>query len=285
MAVAIAEFREVCLDQGVAFVPDAAERLEQKPLAGIRDMVPLIAGLLRTEVHPLANKPIEGNMWEDDTAAAALQAIVNASIVPVEDGPLSFRSHDAQGDIYSCDSADANFTKIMCNLLATDQEGSRGSADRFEGFGFEVFTLDHVPVFLRKSIGEKSALSLARTAINGIPYPAGSIMRIDTDADIARGKFDVNRDAAIEIDIADIEQIRFIRLGTYAFRPYERLAVVEQQDFQKPLDDQQLEQLLMGSLSSVQEAAARAAKPAPPQRIRRRVLSPSRPTSVYLRNT
>ena len=86
---------------------------------------------------------------------------------------------------------------------------------------------DANPLFFIKNRHVPSALALAETTINGIRYPEGSIMRVDTSEAAVRdnGLLDRPKPSRTELRIVSAEEIvkaSFLRLSGFAYTPQQR---------------------------------------------------------------
>jgi hypothetical protein len=156
--------------------------------------IPLATGVV--EVDPVASLPVR-----------TFLDIANASVQPpvIPGNVLAFECMHAKS-IYACSGAE----RFMLDTLKImqDREFSSGSQNP------DVIVDDaNKPVFIRKAIGELSALSLAPVSINGIPYPAGSIMRLET-----KGRQDnVGKIGSVGVRSVDqVTSISFRRLSAFA---------------------------------------------------------------------
>jgi hypothetical protein len=176
----------------------------------------------RQSVEPIASKPLIGNPWQYDTAATTLQRIVNASIVPVEADPStpSFVCEGAK-TISACGYAEVAFSKVIAQKITEADKRPPGIEDRWSGG--DIFTEGDVPIFIRKSDGEPSALSLRDIVVNGIPYPKGSILRVDTYREYQEGSPPQPAPHRLcQVEARKIAKVAFIRLSAWAFSPQER---------------------------------------------------------------
>jgi hypothetical protein len=217
MAVTSREFLDVCDQQNVDFIPDLAPRLVhyRNPGLQLRGLLHVIGDRLRQHPYQVAGRPLVGEEWGDDLYATTLQRMVTGQHEPLEEGVVDFRL-GAGSTIGACRQVDARFARVFGNILRqTGQEAPK----RFRGAGCEIIYHEDRPLLVRKGIGEPSAINLEPLAINGIPYPAGSIMRVDTgqalEPQVERSKLKV-------LQSDQIRSIAFIHLSAFAFEPETR---------------------------------------------------------------
>lgn len=215
MPLTSSEFLGVCDDQNVRFVPDLAPRLAhyRQPGVPLHGLLHVIGDRLRQHPYQVADRPLAGEEgWEDDLYAATLRRVITGRHEPLEAGVVDF-SLGWGRTIGACRQVDKRFSRVFGNILG--QAGQAASA-RFRRAGCEVIEHEGRALLVRKGIGEPSAISLETLAINGIPYPAGSIMRVDT-GDALEPQVDHNKFEVLPSD--QIRSMAFRHLSAFAFEP------------------------------------------------------------------
>jgi hypothetical protein len=237
MPVSLAEFNAECTAQGVYFLGLEA-RLAGGPPDPMVDATKLIGNKLRCSPGvPLTNMLIAGDMWCDDTAALALQGIINASVEPVKPAPGEATFNCMNGrNIGVCSYAEFGFTNTITRLR--DENNRWRFLRSYKKLGCNIFMHEGTPLFVQKSDGDPCAVSLDSAVINGIRYPAGSIMCLDTQGDPKRDIAKPPRNEVCRKEAEAIASIAFRRLSIFAYRPDERPGLdgrmVLRSDYDKP---------------------------------------------------
>ncbi len=173
----------------------------------------------------LAKHPIELPPESDTkTAVRAFVDIVNASTCREEppQGAVAFTSHRQHSSVHGCPAAEELFTNTFSQL-----------EDNFLPYqamthGAQIIVDGQRPVMLRKggSGSAKTSLALETIYINGIPYPAGSILRtplLEDDAGVdSRRRRLVLEDRVEVISVDRVVNPGFIRLSAFALGAAER---------------------------------------------------------------
>ncbi len=230
MRATFESFRDTCYQQGVEleprlprFVADKIPSSRYYYTPGKMLQAVAAAGWLLGEEPDLAlvsDRIDVSSFHDEDVPAHILARILNASHEPeeAEDYARYFICKDG-AEIDNCVDADTYFAETVAVFVEPGQDkGCQIIADGME------------PVFLRKSIGEHSALALHDIRINGIPYPAGSIARVDVSQDVVQSTngelfFDfpcVSDDRVETVPVETVMKARFMRLSAFAMSPDER---------------------------------------------------------------
>lgn len=260
MTASMTEFSSVCVDQGVRYMSPTLEKY-----TGLRtstDPVWLAMQSVGRQLRKypgeiLVDRVITGDMWTEDTAAKALQAIMNGSVEPVETTPeiTNFTCSGAKSiGIYG--AAESTLLSTV-DKLAEQSQLPRGQR-LFRPYGCEVFTRGNVPLFLRKSGEHPSALSLGDTAINGIPYPRGSIFRLDTQDEVEGRVVGPDKNGLRVADIKEIAKIAFVRMSIFALRPDERNQYHNVYVFRHDYNNSAWERVNNISIDEIQERVLKA---------------------------
>lgn len=239
-------------------IVDAATLLRQADLAGSQ--------------VALADKPVElPESWQEDTAAAALIDILNASLEPVEpdDTTISWAT-DAHKIRETCEYAEPAFA--LAALTATaDQPNHVETTDIHI-----AVRPDDRPVFMKKgtfsgNFGMPSSLTFERVVISGVPYPPGSILstprKFQNDEPVAR--FPDSRGYGMHpglrvVPVSEFRAATFLRLSALAFPPGERRAIFgTTPPYFKDVSDHKLEQgvLIERSIGEIAGAIGSVIRP------------------------
>jgi hypothetical protein len=141
--------------------------------------------------------------------------------VMFEPGPVA--------DADYCGFAEIAFADTVSGLL-DKAEQTVEDGDIVDGKGYTIFTgADDRPVLIRKSIGIPTSLSLEPIMINGVLYPAGSIVRATTkkEAYLENLVMDMQftmpeENVARAIPVSEIGNIGIMRLSLFAAPDDER---------------------------------------------------------------
>jgi hypothetical protein len=171
----------------------------------------------------LVSKPIRPiRPLVQDLGTSTLLDVVNHSLEPIEpdETVFSLETSDVM-DIDACPEAESSFTKAIAGLKKPHKvdflQGSQILLDEQER-----------PLFIRKSHGIVSALSLQPYIVNGVRFPAGSITRVDTISDFIEVdgvRYPSTAGFVDNINVVPHDQIQgvaFKRLSAFAFPPGER---------------------------------------------------------------
>ena len=176
----------------------------------------------------LANGFVPEGEATDGTARRVLAAIINASL-----DPGSFVSPDRTfigkevRKVAVCDLAERYFADTIAHMEhVLDPAHHEAPPDDYDEMGYQVIVgADGQAIAIRKSGAHNSTLSLVDLTINGIPYPAGSLLRMEvtsdpvedniTTLDVPDGEFTI-------IDSSQVTNVAFMRLSAWALVPAER---------------------------------------------------------------
>jgi hypothetical protein len=219
------DFRDYCEFQDVGLSPVLSELTQKQmdPLnpvycpTTIAGAVASAGSLLREPtIKPIAERPIkiDRRVLRNGSAALALAKMVNGSLKPDYDyGEVAF---DCTTDrrIDACQSAEYRFARTVLEI----EEGSNPNC-HIVGNG--------KPVLLRKAspYGTPSTLTLTDITINGVPYPRGSIVRLDLLSDVPYIKGAQKGIESIGLD--DVKNVGFVRLSAFAMFGIERISFRE----------------------------------------------------------
>ena len=229
------KFVDTCSAQGVVFEPEFLDLQDQSfsIAAGARSVAPtsmlkamVVAGsMLREEPdRPLViNQTIDVETGSFHTfTQLTLATMLNASNRPIDAQDTRPQFNElATEPINTCAEAESRFAETFFSLGYDKPEELMGS---------QVFVdEEQVPVLLRKDFGEKSTIALSDIVIKGVPYPAGSLVRLEIAGDISRDSvvmYGQLPDSGLEVlPLGLVENIAFSRLSAFALpAPERRLA-------------------------------------------------------------
>lgn len=181
------------------------------------------AGAILRE-HPqaeLANQPITRSMqrgFPHDLASRALTTIINASLdpVPAASWDTSFTSFGV-APVDNCSLAERFFAATVWQL----QQPGIPLIDERPPIGSQLLTGDNDTIIaIRKGLGSRSCLTLVPVTINSVPYPAGSIMRVNLLSEYNGKRYISHRGTRVtDIPVERISHINFLRLSAFALPP------------------------------------------------------------------
>jgi hypothetical protein len=185
-----------------------------------------------------------------DTSSLSVPAktfieIVNASLVPLQkiSSARSIPFFEAENccSLDTCKYAETSFGNIISSVLAQKARS---------GTGYQTFrTQRGRPLFVRKGSGEPSALTLVDIVINGIPYPAGSLVRIDHFMDKKKRILDRAPLNGIEdLTVTGIDRIAFLRLSAFALDSLRRRVMTNGYTDFKPWQQVELQDMTIDKL-------------------------------------
>lgn len=244
MSVQVREFYELCEIQQVMLSTELRQGIEVMggPESDLLKAIFAAGRLLREQPHlRLADYPIAPSPWAEDTTVETLIAIVNASITPQFFTMTQHNFISPLGKVEDiCDYADTGFANTLGWL------GWAAYSDNIP-MGCQLYMADDEPLLLRKSDGVPSALSLESLIINGIPYPAGSILRLDAVGDHRDQPAHLQWPSKVELrPLDDITNLSFQRLSAFALTTGERaklFASTYEDDFLLPEGKEALEMI------------------------------------------
>lgn len=167
----------------------------------------------------LADKPMEITTNHPDfterLALDTLARIVNGSITPEVDSQMSpyrFKDRNAPG-VDVCELAEGRFKEVFKQIK--DPELIIKGEIRL--LGYRIITDGSKPIIVSKGRGALSSVSLVPVTVNGVTYPPGSLLNINTWDDFKNGQ---RRKDEIslphKLDKEHILRARFIRLLDWA---------------------------------------------------------------------
>lgn len=150
-------------------------------------------------------------------AQRMLYTIINSSLKPQQTELPNFAERPCLLREGACRRSEVYFANVILSMQ-NDLNGALG--------GCRIISNDGRPILLQKSYGERTALSLEPLAIEGVEYPAGSLMALNVERDYveATKKYRMNIDPG-KIEIAAAEEVvglSFVRPTLLAFNPSER---------------------------------------------------------------
>lgn len=141
--------------------------------------------LRRNPDKPLIDKPFEApDDYQTDPGALALASLLNQSLERTPPSPRSITCNFCR-KIASCAMAEVRFLNTLTELRPSRKNEV---PDPVPSYGAQLFTQDGEVVLLRKYEHERSSLTFTDVTINGITYPAGSILRVEIPSDYINAK-------------------------------------------------------------------------------------------------
>lgn len=171
--------------------------------------------------QPLEIPPEEIN--PDDVAIKTLLQIVNASRQKQALGVPEGRSFTAPATIaaHACVEAETYFAGVVVQMEDPKKVFTRDQDN--VPYGFQIVTDQHSnhPIGIRKGVSWPTLLTFETIAINGIPYPPGSIMRADMPYERRAISYRSESDFISQqaMPIQSIERLAFMRLSAFALEP------------------------------------------------------------------
>ena len=147
-----------------------------------------------------------------DITAVALARVINASVEsPIVQPKSAVRFESTNNSTCSCAKAEHLFLETFRALSDITSLGE-------VALGCQLIVKNDQPIFVRKREGEKTSLTLREIIIDGIPYPAGSIV----DTKFRDGDLLIPSSGAEAIPAELIEAVSFLRLSAFALNPLMR---------------------------------------------------------------
>jgi hypothetical protein len=178
--------------------------------------------------HPLIDKPFTApEYYASDAGAVALASILNQSLEAISPAKHEITCSYAR-KIASCAMAEVKFLQTLIDLRPNIKKPEPSEVFYY---GAQLFLHDDEVVLMRKWRGEKSALTFKDIAINGITYPAGSLLRTEIPADYIHPSTGeqltksllYHTPAGTEIlPFEIIMNATFVRLSALAYEPKQR---------------------------------------------------------------
>ncbi len=221
MAVGFLEFREYCNEQRIAIDKMIGDPTDPSADYDLLHSVYWAGHQLRCYPRtPLADAPLPHapeEVWPEDTAARTLHHLINASF-RLEPPPADARDFAlAPSHMNNCSSADRAFAKLA-EQLHRQMLPLDGPCI--------IHLKDGRPFIVQKGgeYGIPSGLTLEKTWIDAISYPAGSIVRVEYNR-MERELWGRPPALSAEVRIRDAQAITalgFQRLSLFAFSLGER---------------------------------------------------------------
>lgn len=177
----------------------------------------LLNGLDRIE--PLASGPIPLDCLASNPATEqrVLRNIINGSITPETSPTQPAFQNIYEGGVDVCRSAEGRFGTIFNEMRKPDNPAPRGPSGNSLEWTFVVDGSSPVLLEKTRGAGRSSTLALEDITINGIPYPAGSLLAIYKlpHARLSAGAHTV-------VPMEEVENVSFMRLSAYTLPPGRR---------------------------------------------------------------
>lgn len=217
-------FYKLCVDLGVNLDPEvfttANNLVEDGIPTGILSAVKNAGEALREDPDRVLTDSLINPDWGFSTnvSTRTLIEILNSSLEksPIPSHEVQFTCSPAE-KLDTCSFADLSFlrTIVTVEYVSPDQPAAHGCQIIANQAGS--------PIFVRKYLGNPSAISLKDVYINGIPYPAGSIFSLEAPDD-EDSLPEPSSHKVQEIPLRNIGRISFLRLSAFALPPAERRA-------------------------------------------------------------
>lgn len=211
-------------------------------------------------VGPLATERLKQPRRET-TLGGIFRSIVNQSINPELDTSTGFRDRQRRSSESGCQKAEVFFEQLIDTTL-------RG--ELAQHYGGRVVYRDAEPLLLQKCVGAQTLLSLQPLTIEGITYPAGSIMgaHVSLDKNQATGRYEPPHPyGRLEaIDAETVDGLSFLRPSLFALTPAERQEYLEYPSwaYSRKYHRSTVEAVAILSLTEAAEIVAGAAVPPTP---------------------
>lgn len=215
MRVSGETFEQACQAQGVELIDPISNIIQRANDFPLRRLVTSAGDFLAQERdRPLATGLLEQPIHPEYTVSRILQRIINASIEHEDGRPLDFDC-GVEFRASACGAAEPAFAKAFRDMKDSRHQGQRVR------YGGALYVDDDGQAFaFTKSEGFGSTLALRDITIQGVPFPAGSILyaqREDYTPEYGRqsGRFTIHRKD-------EITGINFTRLSAFASPPDQR---------------------------------------------------------------
>jgi hypothetical protein len=189
--------------------------------------------LRRNPQAALANKPLQippDDLQPQDVALRTLVTLVNGSLDRMARNVPSHRLASCRQipATHACSEAETFFASVIWQMANPTSVLSED--EQMEPFGYQIITDDYGQALgIRKGVSWPTLLTLEEIAINGVPYPPGSIMRADMPYErYARARlYRPMRDFEEQerIDFHDIARLGFMRLSAFVLAGEQRQTV------------------------------------------------------------
>lgn len=164
--------------------------------------------------------PIDIARLPRDHLAQALGRMINASIIPVDKRPTddmpSFVSVGARWD--ACAEAEPGFLWSSMAIGNFNLFGPK-KTNNLPGSAKIITDGNGVPIFMQKAHNLPSVLTLREIAIDGVPYPVGSIVALSYDE---RADESVRLGKLRFMNSVTINGVDFLRLSSFTVPPDQR---------------------------------------------------------------
>jgi len=173
----------------------------------------------------LVNTPITDQLFGDGSLTLpqmTFKGIINASRdrIANQNPATTFFCRGAKR-VDSCSSAEGGFGLTINNMTHGHKarDSRRSGEDYYKRFGWTIIIDDDMPVGITKRYGQPSTLALSPITINGIPYPAGSLLRMNT---LKKGYHHEAEERRTFVPGERIAFASFLRLSAFALPAEER---------------------------------------------------------------
>jgi hypothetical protein len=159
-----------------------------------------------------------------DTCAKSLCRIVNTSVNPIAETKTPVFESGEPGYVHACRDAEGRFIRTIASI------GRFLNGKQIEN-GAQIIINGTEPLIIRKDFGEESGLTLSPTIIDGIEYPAGSIVALSVNyEELDYGDSRPPRDKIDLVDHKRVGGISFVRFSRLGLRPEERIELSSNYD-------------------------------------------------------
>ena len=213
------QFLDLCNSQSVGLHRELSEQLGVPyPTSSLIEAIYKAGTIMSREFSPQLSEATVTLPDEfcGDTPAQALATIINSPRNPhLREGLSSFTGSDIT--VGSCAEAERYFSNT---LTALGHVSSCGTVEPFLGSQVIVDS-DNTPVIVRKAYEQASGLTLSPIAIDGVVYPAGSIVAMKIEESDRKPMSE--RVTVVPQEM--VHSVVFKRLSDFALRPAERAEV------------------------------------------------------------
>jgi hypothetical protein len=245
------DFEAMCNDGGVMLhdrILKAASRIPDNHASilptPVYAAVARAGSMLREDPDvTLADQPITRTMqrgFKHDVASRALTDIINASIepVPAKSWDTSFTCSGLPL-LHRCSYAEKSFAAVFQQML----DPQAAILDAYVPLGSQLLVGENNRIIaIRKALGARTCLTLEEVTINSIPYPPGSLMRVNLRREHDGKRYRTfNSERITAAPIESVSHLNFLRLSAFAVRPSERSTDFERMFFKKPAEYNKLD--------------------------------------------
>lgn len=231
------DFSMQVLEQDVLFHPELEAAIRNQAVSDKGNYYTpssILAGIAQA-AYLLRNRPnvelVNTEITLQDAQSASVELLTFANILNASRGlqtaplPAYTLSDSSPAYIDNCFNAEPMFGRI----LALIDEDPLSNTYNNVASAYQIICDGMQPVFLRKGCGKPSALSLVPIALNGIPYPPGSLWRVDLrwDKSVRSGNsfaYNLNYTGYKNelIPFTSVTHASFMRLSAFALPCQER---------------------------------------------------------------